>query len=206
MYEKGMAEIDIPGFARCKCDLALVNVRDYTNAEIARKIDFTPDYIAAVCYLLDHGEERLLVAVERGLMPANIAMEIARASDGDVQRALADAYENKLLPGNQILAIRQIVLQRNQRRKKPSRRGGGVAHAGKITAASLIQSYQNKAQRQKLLVKKADLAQTRLSFVVNALRRLLADEGFITLLRAEAMDTLPRPLAEQLELSEAADA
>src|SRR5437868_10500467 len=51
-------------------------------------------------------------------MPANIAMEIARAPDGDVQQALAEAYGNKLLPGNQILAIRRIILQRNQRRKK----------------------------------------------------------------------------------------
>jgi ParB family chromosome partitioning protein len=54
-----------------------------------------------------------------------------------------------------------------------------------------------------VLVKKADLAQTRLSFAVNALRRLFADEGFVTVVRAEAMHTLPRPLAEQLELSEA---
>jgi hypothetical protein len=57
----------------------------YTNAEIAAKIDFTPDYAAAICYLLEHGEEQLLIAIERGLMPANIAMEIARAPDGDVQ-------------------------------------------------------------------------------------------------------------------------
>jgi ParB family chromosome partitioning protein len=78
-----------------------------------------------------------------------------------------------------------------------------VAHTGKITAAALIKSYQNEAQRQKLLVRKADVAQTRLTFVVNALRRLLEDEEFLTLLRAEAMHTLPRPLAEQLELSEA---
>ena len=89
----------------------------YTNAEIAAKIDLTPDYIAAICYLLEHGEECLLVAVERGVMPANVAMEIARASDGDIQQALAEAYENKLLPGNQILAIRRIILRRNQRRK-----------------------------------------------------------------------------------------
>src|SRR6202047_4366232 len=95
--------------------------RAYTNTEIAAKIDFTADYIAPVCYLLEHGEERLLVAVERGVMPANIAMEIARAPDGDVQRALAEAYENKLLPGNQVLAIRRIILQRSQRRKKPHR-------------------------------------------------------------------------------------
>ena len=76
-------------------------------------------------------------------------------------------------------------------------------NAGKVTAAALIRSYETEAQRQKLLVKKADLAQTRLTFIVNALRRLYADEGFVTLVRAETMHTLPRPLAEQLELSEA---
>jgi ParB family chromosome partitioning protein len=191
-----------PGSLELMREIGTLKERGYTNAEIAAKIDFTPDYIAAICYLLEHGEERLLVAVERGVMPANIAIEIARAPDGDVQRALAEAYENKLLPGNQILAIRRIILQRSQRRKKPHR-GRGVAHTGKITAAALIKSYQNEAQRQKLLVRKADVAQTRLTFVVNALRRLLEDEEFLTLLRAEAMHTLPRPLAEQLELSEA---
>src|ERR1700730_11044662 len=182
--------------------VAANDVRQYTNPEIAAKIDFTPDYIAAVCYLLEHGEERLLVAAERGVMPANIAMEIARAPDGDVQRALAEAYENKLLPGNQVLAIRRIILQRSQRRKKPHR-GRGVPHTGKVTAASLIKSYEDETQRQRVLVRKADLAQTRLTFVVNALRRLFADEEFLTLLRVEAVHTLPRPLAEQLEPAEA---
>ena len=70
----------------------------YTNAEIAAKIDFTPDYAAAICYLLEHGEERLLIAIERGLMPANIAMEIARNPDGDVQRVLSEAYSEGELP------------------------------------------------------------------------------------------------------------
>ena len=191
---------------RYKDKVAVINVerkRRYTNAEIAAKIDFTVDYIAAICYLLEHGEERLVAAVERGVMPANIAIEIARAPDGDIQQALAEAYENKLLPGNQILAIRRIILQRNQRRKSPARTGRGVPNTGKLTAAALIQSYETEAQRQKLLVKKADLAQTRLTFIVNALRRLYADEEFLTLLRCEAVHTLPRPLAEQLELAEA---
>jgi ParB family chromosome partitioning protein len=125
----------------------------------------------------------------------------ARAPDGDVQQALAEAYENKLLPGNQILAVRRIILQRNQRRKSPARTGRSVLNTGKITAAALIQSYETE-ERQELLVKKADLAQSRLTFIVNALRRLHADEEFLTLLRAEAMHILPRPLAEQLELSE----
>jgi ParB family chromosome partitioning protein len=150
-----------PGSLQLMREIGALRERGYSTAEIAAKTDFTPDYIAAVCYLLDHGEERLLVAIERGVMPANIAMETARAPDGDVQRALAEAYENKLLPGNQILAIRRIVQQSNQRRKKPARGGRGVPHTGKVTAASLIKSYENEAQRQKLLVKKADLAPAR---------------------------------------------
>src|SRR5271163_2860401 len=72
----------------------------------------------------------------------------------------------------QILAIRQIIVQRNQRRKSPARTARSGQNTGKLTAAALIRSYESEAQRQKLLVKKADLAQTRLTFIVNALRRL----------------------------------
>jgi ParB family chromosome partitioning protein len=184
-------------------EIGALKGRGYTIAEIAAKIDFTPDYIAAICYLLEHGENRLLAAVERGVMPANIAIEIARAAESEVQEALAEAYESRALPGNQVLAIRRIIQQRNQLGKGGQPGGRRAAAGAKITAAALIQSYQSEAQRQKLLAKKAELARNRVIFVVNALRRLLADEDFVTLLRAEAMHTLPRPLAEKLELVEA---
>jgi ParB family transcriptional regulator, chromosome partitioning protein len=82
-----------PGSLELMREIGALKKRGYNNAEIAAKTDFTPDYIAAICYLLEHGEERLLIAVERGVMPANIAMGIARSPDGDVQRALAEAYE-----------------------------------------------------------------------------------------------------------------
>src|ERR1700738_3021223 len=137
-----------PGSLELMREIGKLKDRGYTNTEIAAKIDFTADYIAAICYLLEHGEEPLLIAVERGVMPANIAMEIARAPDGDIQQALAEAYENKLLPGNQILAIRRIILQRNQRRKSPARTARGGQNTGKITAAALILSYETEAQRQ----------------------------------------------------------
>ena len=70
--------------------------------------------------------------------------------------------------------------------------------ARKLTASALVRAYRKETERQKLLVKKATLAQSRLLFVVNALKRLLADEHFVTLLRAEAIHTMPRPLAERL--------
>jgi ParB family chromosome partitioning protein len=83
--------------------------RGYSVNQIAEKIDFSPEYVYAICYLLEHGEERLLTAVEKGLIPHTIAMEIARAKDGDVQKALAEAYEASAIPGNQVLTIRKLL-------------------------------------------------------------------------------------------------
>jgi hypothetical protein len=81
-------------------------------------------------------------------MPANIAMEIARAPDGAIQHALAEAYENKLLPGNQILAIRRIILRRNQRRKSAPRKGRGIPHTGKIVALAADEGLAGFALRR----------------------------------------------------------
>src|SRR4051794_35688281 len=51
--------------------------RGYSMTEIATKTDFSVEYVSSICFLLDHGEERLLAAVDRGLMPIGVAMEIA---------------------------------------------------------------------------------------------------------------------------------
>lgn len=176
--------------------------RGYSINEIAKKTDFSPEYVQAICFLLAHGEERLIAAVERGIMPHSIAMEIARAKDSEVQAALAEAYEKKAIPGNQVLAIRRIIEQRNLTGKGMQTVGTATYKAKKkVTADTLVRAYRKETDRQKLLIKKATLAQGRLIFVVNALRRLLSDEHFVTLLRAEAMHTLPRPIAERLSLS-----
>src|SRR5688500_3326501 len=61
-------------------DIGALRERGYSVSEIATKTDFSDEYISAICYLLDHGEERLLAGVERGVIPTSIAMEIARAN------------------------------------------------------------------------------------------------------------------------------
>ena len=178
--------------------------RGYSHQEIASKVDFTTEYVASICYLLEHGEEKLLNAVERGIIPHTIAMEIARAKEGDVQRALAQAYEEKTIPGNQVLAIRQIIEQRNTSGKGLHRANGRARPSSKpVTSESLIRAFQKETERQKLLVKRASLARSRLLFVTNALRRLLTDEHFMALMRAEGMNTVPQPLMERLGLGRA---
>ena len=69
---------------------------------------------------------------------------------------------------------------------------------GDVTTSSLVRNYQREVERQKLLVRKAETAQRNLLFIVGALRQLLADETFTTLLRAESLDSLPQYLADRV--------
>jgi ParB family chromosome partitioning protein len=181
-------------------EIGAMRLRGHSMTDIARKTGFSDEYISTICYLLDHGEERLLDAVDRGIVPASVAMEIAREKDGEVQRALTEAYEQKALPGNQVMAIRRIIDQRLAIGKAMGRLGARPAKAKKpVTADYLVRAYRKEVERQQLLVKKADYTQRQLLFVVNGLRRLLADEHFRTLLRAEGLTSMPTPIAERLE-------
>ena len=177
--------------------------RGYSVQEIATKVDFTPEYIYAICFLLENGEERLINGVERGIIPHSIAIEIARAKEADVQAALAEAYENKTLPGNQLLAIRRIIEVRNSSGKSAHGRGGPGRPRSAATAESLVRAYKKEIERQKVLLRKANLAQSRLLFLLNALRRLLADDHFVALLRAEDIQSMPLALAERIGMASA---
>jgi ParB family chromosome partitioning protein len=61
-----------------------------------------------------------------------------------------------------------------------------------------VKAYQQEAHRQKMLIKKAELTQGRLIFVVEAFRTLLRDDHFQALLKAENLESLPAYLAHQL--------
>lgn len=174
-----------------------LNQQGYDKKVIAQKTGLSLDYVKGILLLLKNGEERLLVAVEGGRVPLNVAITIAGAgSDEAVQAALQDAYESGKLRGGQLMQVRRVLQRRSTLGKsiahRPARKGVSV------TTSSLVRNYQHEVERQKLMVKKAEFTQQRLLFVVEALRQLLADEHFSNLLRAEGLDTLPKQLAERV--------
>ena len=180
-------------------EIDALRLKGYSYIEMAEKTGLSPEYMYAICTLLANGEHRLLRAVEKGIVPHSVAMEIARAEDAEVQAALTEAYEKKTLPGNQIVAIRKIIEQRRSDGKgRPSESAFTKSARKPVTGDSLVRAYRKEMDRQRQQVKKADLAQNRLLFVVNALRSLLADRHFETLLRAEAMPTMPRLLLQRV--------
>lgn len=172
--------------------------RGYDNRTIATKTGLTIEYVRSILYLLDHGEERLLAAVQQGRVPLNAARSIAEAGEDDhaVQAALQDAYEKGDLRGSRLIEAKRVIERRKTLGRSALRRMSRTRSP--VTSSSLVRTYQREVERQKALVKRSEFAQQRLMFVVGALRQLLADNNFATLLRAERLDTLPKYLAERI--------
>jgi ParB family transcriptional regulator, chromosome partitioning protein len=180
-------------------EIGNLRARGYTPVQIAKKIDMAKSYVLGVTHLLNHGEERLLLAVEKGRIPLSVAMEIATADEAGVQRILCDAYEGKTLRGRKLQTVRRLIEQRRvhgKRFRTEMRKG-----QERISSAdALVDVYRREADRQKLLVKKAQLTENRLLFIVSALKKLLQDEDFVTLLRAEGLDSVPAFLADKIQI------
>ncbi len=172
--------------------------KGYKAKDIAAKTGLTFTYVQGILALLERGEQRLIVAVEHGEIPLNAAIAIVGAGDDDkaIQAALQEAYESGTLRGRNLLDARRVI----ERRKTLGR---SIQHAmprkrEPVTTTSLVRAYQKEVESQKLMVRKAEFTQQKLLFIATALKQLFADEHFATLLRAEGLDSLPRPLAERM--------
>jgi len=95
-----------------------------------------------------------------------------------------------VLPGIDMTWENLRVEQRRLIGKQRTGRVPGVK--SKTSVESMVSAYRKESQRQKLMIKKARVCDARLSFIVTAFNKLLADENFFTLLRAESLATIPK--------------
>lgn len=176
-------------------EIAALKDRGYSYTKIAKKTDLKLRYVQGVIRLLNKGEERLMTAVENGQIPLSIAITIASSDDAEIQDALAEAYEKRNLRGKQLLRARQLI---EERRIRGGGRGNRVRRTGTIDSNGVMRAYQKEMSRQRALIQKAKVCETRLLFVTSAVKQLLKDDNFVTLLRAEALDEMPQCLADQV--------
>jgi len=177
-------------------DIELLLARDYSIDDIIQRTGLSPKYVRDIVFLLEKGEERLIEAVQNNTIPLTAALEIARAKDGDEDLGdmLEEAYKTGQLKGHQITEAKRLMEKR--REKGPT---SGARSKLPNSAHSLVKTYQNEVARQHKLVLKAEHAHQQLLLVVQGLKSLFIDENFVTLLRAEGLDTLPKYLADRIE-------
>ncbi len=177
-------------------DIKGLKERGYSGPEIARKTQLSLKYVRGILRLLECGEHRLLRAVESGKLPVSVAVEIAEAKDTEVQDVLRQAYENNQLRGGRLMAAKRLVEARQQFGK--GRPSADQKKRRSLSVESLIRTYQNDVEKKQVLLRKATATRNELMFITEALRKLLNDENFVTLLRAEGLATIPKNLSDRL--------
>lgn len=172
--------------------------RGYTASQIASKTGLNRKYVSNIIRLMEDGEERLIAAVELNKIPISVAMEISTASHADAQSALQDAYERNELRGQKLQTAIRVI---NSRRKYGPRMhsSGDNSPKSRNSAASMVRAYKKETERQRVLIRRADLTENRLLIIKSALEILFRDDNFKTLLRAEDLDTIPTQVAEMFE-------
>lgn len=173
----------------------------YDAKTIAQKTGLSLEYSYSVITLLEKGEERLLTAVEAGQIPVSVAVKIAEAGDNE-QLALQEAYESKELRGRKLMVAKRL-LETRKRHGKSMKYGGRSGRSGKtnLSGSDIMKIYQKEVDRKRLLTRKADITGGRLLFITEALRQLLKEDHFVTLLKAEKLSTMPKQLSHILESS-----
>ncbi len=178
--------------------LALLRERGYSEPDIARKTGILECHVYEFLHLYDHGEERLLAAVEMGRIAVPTAAIIARSEHGDVQRALLEAFEQGQISSGDLTRARLIA---DSRKAFGKVRAAG-SRQSRMTGDAIVRAFRREQQKQRQALKKAELCETRLFFSVNALKALFGDENFVNLLRAEGLESLPEYLAQKIKEEE----
>jgi ParB family chromosome partitioning protein len=168
----------------------------YSNVEIGKKLDIADSTIGGYIALKKAGEERLLDAAINGKIPLGVAMDIAKADSPELQRELLKAFESKELNQFAIRTVKRLIDQRRFVGK--GRDTDADKKKSRTNADSLINTFKRESQKQKLMVKKARLCDAKLVITVTALGKLLGDENFYNLLRAESLADIPQYLQDKL--------
>lgn len=169
--------------------------RGHSTDEIAAKLGMDKSYIYGIAHLIDCGEDFLVRSVEGGRIPLSVATEIAAGHDQEVSRALSEAYEKGDLRGRHLTAARRVVLQCIAKRR---REGKAQRNQKRLTGEALVKEYKEKIREQKALIAKAERTKERLILLTSAIRTLLTDENFTTLLKAEGLQKIPSELATRI--------
>lgn len=178
-------------------DLAGLKERGHSLSSIAALTGVSESYVVQLIRLIENGEERLVAAVERGDIPITSAIEIATFDDAALQRSLQDAYDSKKLRGRSLLRMRRLIEERRSRGKDLGHSGSRKYKAP--TPQDLMRALRKETQKQEQLVKKSRHCEQQLRFIITALKDLFRNEHFVTLLRAEKLDTLPKYLNEMIQ-------
>ncbi|WP_341543069.1 plasmid partitioning protein RepB C-terminal domain-containing protein [Mannheimia haemolytica] len=178
--------------------IKILNDRGYKPVGIARKIGFSKSHVNSILHLINAGEERLINAVEQGILPITIAISISRSDDQEVQKQLAELYTNGTLKSTDIAKIRNLIHRRNLAGKKANTGISGSIRSSIYNPKTVVNIYKEETERQKMMIKQADYDEKQLSIILSCLNKLFEDKYFQLVLKSEHLDDMPKDLSQRM--------
>ena len=173
----------------------------YSNAKIGAMIGYSATHVGRIRRLLKAGEERLLIAVETGKMPLSVAVAISAEEDDQAQEILVKAYNQGELTLSQMPRAKSAIEHR-ERYGKALKRDTRERQPTSKAYDALTRRLKEAVKNHGALITSANTASERLGVLVQGLRMLLSEDHFLTLLRAEQVQSMPAPLAHLVEARE----
>lgn len=163
----------------------------FSQVDIAQKIGLGSSYIYEIVALLERGEEQIVDSVINGHMPLSVAIKISNCSDDiEEQRIIGEAYNSREIKPGHIRYVKNLIERRKLYGKGKSRRVIDPKNDRQNIVNTLIRDMKKK----KDFIERANICEKKLAFIRGAFREFMSDEGFMILLRAENISTLPSVL------------
>jgi ParB family chromosome partitioning protein len=165
--------------------------RGCRTKEIASKLGRDARYIAAINRLIERSDSALVEAVEANRIPLSIALLIVAGNEPDIKRAISQAHKGVELRGTRLQEAKRVMATQCATDRKSGEPTRGLGLSGR----ALVREYERRTKEQQTLVKRASRTREKLLLLKSAMNTLLADESFVTLLRAEELQEIPDVLA-----------
>ncbi|MBF0626471.1 MAG: ParB N-terminal domain-containing protein [Magnetococcales bacterium] len=175
-------------------EIGALKERGYANAEIARKTDLDPTFVGGVVRLLERGEDGLVGAVSLGKIPIGIAVKIAAVGEQETMNALQQLYEAGECKEVDLAKVKRVLERRVRWGKAMTGIDKKSGPTRQYTPESLMRVFQEEAERLKLTVRRGETIRNLLLMITSMFDILTRSDHFVTLLRAEGLDSMPNVL------------
>ena len=126
-----------------------------------------------------------------------MAIQIIETPESEIQNVLQDAYEQNIIRGNKLPQIQKLL----EIRKRDGKNMRIHKSPKRLSPTDLSKIYEQEIERKNLLIRKANRVESALIFVIGSFKKLLHDDNFINLLKAENLDKVPQFISEKVNLN-----
>ena len=164
-----------------------------TLQELSKITNRSVSFITYYLRLMKNGEERLIKAVEENRLPISVAARIAGSPNEKVQDILMEAVEQKLMSGNDVHKVRNLIEARmggKKRLKGGDKKKEDSEPGTALSLNELKKDFRTTIRKQEEYIQKCKRLENTVSLLQGFIETILKDEPFKQLIIAEGI-TIP---------------